>query len=380
MSVYKRPGAETYTYDFQYRNRRFSGETGKAEKREARAFEGVKKTEAKALVATLEKLDAPQSWFEAATRWYSEVGQHHVNQELTLLSLDWLSREIGNNTPLLSITDNTVARIVAKRRSETRKVGNNKTAKTKVANATVNRMVTEPLRKVMTRARKIWKVPVADIQWSEHMLDEPKERVREASNTEERKVMALLGRGYGEAVKFTLMSGCRRMEVVGLKKTKVDFFTRNFTVMGKGSRERTVPMSDAMFDLLWSIKDMPGEFVFTYEAQRTDKRKKLVKGQRYPITDAGLRTAFRRAVVAAGIDHLRFHDLRHTAATRTLRKSNLRVVQHLLGHSNVATTAKYAHAHAEDIRAALNAVNPTKSPATRIPDDAKVLGDKGETG
>lgn len=380
MSVYKRPGAETYTFDFEHRRRRFSGDTGETEKRKALACQSVERAKAKALMAAIDKLDAPQTWKEASTRWYDEVGQYHANLELTLLSMAWLDREIGGKTPLLSITDNTVARLVAKRRSEFRKVGNDKTPKTKVSAATVNRMVTEPLRKVMTRARKIWKVPVADIQWSEHMLNEPQERVREASRAEETKVMARLSRGYAEAVKFTLMSGCRRMEVVSLKKTKVDFFTRNFTVLGKGGKERTVPMGDAIFDLLWSIKDTPGEFVFTYEAQRTDKRKKLIKGQRYPITDAGLRTAFRRAVAGAQIDSLRFHDLRHTAATRILRKSNLRVVQHLLGHSDVATTAKYAHAQVEDIRTALNAVNPTKNPTPRHSEDANILGEKGETG
>src|SRR5690606_31060064 len=116
-------------------------------------------------------------------------------------------------------------------------------------------------------------------------------------------------------------------EIVGLTWQKVDFFTRQFTVTGKGGRIRTIPMSSAVFDLLWGIKDNDPEWVFTYQAARTDKRKGLYRGLRYPMTDAGLRTAMRRAVTGAGIDHLRFHDLRHTAATRILRKSNLRVVQ-----------------------------------------------------
>ncbi len=52
-----------------------------------------------------------------------------------------------------------------------------------------------------------------------------------------------------------------------------------------------------------------------------------------------------------------FHDLRHTSATRILRKSNLRVVQQLLGHSDIATTTKYAHAVDDDIRNAMEAVS-----------------------
>jgi integrase len=137
-------------------------------------------------------------------------------------------------------------------------------------------------------------------------------------------------------------------------------------VIGKGGQDRTIPMSNVVFELLWAEKDHDPIWVFTYEARRTDKRKKLFRGIRYPMTDAGLRTAMRRAVANAGVDNFRFHDLRHTAAARVLRKSNLRVVQNLLGHADPSTTAKYAHAVAEDIRAAMDAVSPTKLPADEI--------------
>jgi len=55
------------------------------------------------------------------------------------------------------------------------------------------------------------------------------------------------------------------------------------------------------------------------------------------------------------VENFRFHDTRHTAATRVLRASNLKVAQRLLGHADIATTTKYAHALDDDIRAALNA-------------------------
>jgi hypothetical protein len=92
-----------------------------------------------------------------------------------------------------------------------------------------------------------------------------------------------------------------------------------------------------------------------------------VRGQRYPVTEAGLKTAMRRAVPKSGVTNFRFHDTRHTAATRVLRKSNLRVVQTLLGHSDVKTTTKYAHALKEDVRAALEAASTTESPTTMGP-------------
>ena len=72
---------------------------------------------------------------------------------------------------------------------------------------------------------------------------------------------------------------------------------------------------------------------------------------------------------AAGLRDYRFHDNRHTAATRVLRASgNLNVVKRLLRHEDIATTVKYAHSQHEDVLAAMeNAAAqhevPTKTPA-----------------
>ena len=53
----------------------------------------------------------------------------------------------------------------------------------------------------------------------------------------------------------------------------------------------------------------------------------------------------------------RFHDNRHTAATRFLRATgNLKLCQMFLRHENIATTMKYAHATNDDLRKALNLV------------------------
>lgn len=367
MSVYKRPGASTFTYDFELGGRRLSGDTGETEKRKAEKFqEQVRRQERARLEAAKGKQGANMTFGAACTRYFDEVGEHHVQGDTTLSSLEWLQDNIGKRTLVSSIDEERVSFLVAKRRQEFRKVGNEATPKKRVSNATVNRTCTEPLRKVMRRAGEKWGCVVQPIDWSSHMLPEPKERVREASVDEEALVMDHLDRGYENAVLFAVLTGCRRMEIVGLSWQKVDFFTRQFTVLGKGAKLRTIPMSSAVFELLWSMKDHDPVWVFTYAAARTDKRRRIERGVRYPMTDAGLRTAMRRAVAGAGIAHLRFHDLRHTAATRILRKSNLRVVQELLGHSEPSTTAKYAHALSEDIRAAMDAASPTNIPPGEV--------------
>lgn len=380
MSVYKRPGAETYTYDFELGGRRFSGDTGEADKRKAqRRQEEVRRQERARLDASKGKSGANMTFGAACTRYMEEVGEHHVQALTTLASLEWLEAAIGKRTLVSTIDEERVAFVVARRRQDMRKVGDKSTPQRRVGNATVNRTCTEPLRKVLRRAGDKWGCVVQPIDWASHMLPEPRERVREASVEEEALVMEQLDRGYGDAVLFAVLTGCRRMEIVGLTWQSVDFFTQHFTVLGKGNRLRTIPMSAAVFDLLWSLKDHDPEWVFTYTAARTDKRKQIYRGIRYPMTDAGLRTAMRRAVGSAGVENLRFHDLRHTAATRILRKSNLRVVQELLGHSEPTTTAKYAHALSEDIRAAMDAAGPTSIPTDEVAHRINSLRKKGKS-
>jgi integrase len=246
----------------------------------------------------------------------------------------------------------------------------------KIGPSTVNRTMTQHLREILIRAAKVWKVKVIDIDWSEHLLKEPKERVREASPAEETAILAELECGYDVAIKFAFLSGCRRMEILGLIWSRVDFFSKSITVIGKGNKSRIIPMSRAIFELLWAERDRHPEAVFTYEAKRTSKRYKLVRGRRYPLTESGLKTAMRRAVPDAGVSNFRFHDTRHTAATRILRVSNLRVAQKLLGHEDIKTTTKYAHAMVEDIRNGLDAMNPTESPTDDVAEGAKGLGEK----
>jgi len=379
MSVYKRPSKETYSYDFIVRGRRFSGDTGATKKRDAKAYEDSQREIAKALITAEAALDAETMHFEtAALRWYHEVGQHHKNFETTLKVLDWLKRHIGGGTDLRDINDGIVANLVARRRGE-RVRRKHKDGKIHEGNlvtpATVNRTCTQPLREIILRAKNVWKVQVGEIDFGKHLLKEPQERVREASAGEEASIMEQLGRGYEDAVRFAFLNGCRRMEILGLEWAHIDFFSRRFTVTGKGGKSRTIPMSQETFEILWAQKDYHPEKVFTFVAWRTRKMLGQVRGKRYPLTESGLKSAMRRAVPKAGVSNFRFHDTRHTAATRVLRKSNLRVAQKLLGHADVATTAKYAHALDDDVRAALEATSsPTKNPTADTMGEDKVLG------
>lgn len=366
----------TYSYEFRLRGHRFSGNTRKTSEREALKVERQKREEAALEMANAASFQSDDLTFEVAvTKYWDEVAQHHKNNLTTLWALDWLTASIGRKTKLSKINDRKVAELVAKRRNDL--IPNRKVAQ-KISPATVNRTMTQPLREMLIRAAKVWRVKTNDINWSQHLLAEKGERVREASIGEENQIMSELERGYDVAVRFAFLSGCRRMEILGLTWANVDFFGKTFTVTGKGNKVRIIPMSQAIFDLLWDERNHHKEKVFTFVAKRTLRKPEYVRGERYPLTESGLKSAMRRAVSDAGVENFRFHDTRHTAATRILRASNLRVAQKLLGHTDIKTTTKYAHAMIEDVRSAMDAMSATGKATDYTAEDIKALKTKGE--
>lgn len=353
MSVYRRKDSKVYYFDFRWRNHRFSGSTGSTSRREAERIEEEIKRKAKASV-----IDpvAPMAFSTALTFYWNEIGQHRARNTETERYLAWLQKHIGMATPISAINDATVARLVAIRRKEG------------VSNTTVNRTVLEPLRAIMRRAKRTWKQTIEDIEWRDHFLSEPQERVREASQEEEAALLEAVRPDYRAPILFAFMSGCRRAEIVGLTWQDVDFFNRQFTVTGKGDRSRTIPMTASLYELLWDLKDHHPTAVFTYLPMRGE-------GKRKPITMEGFKTEWRRAIKRSGVDGFRFHDTRHTTATRLVRATgNLKQAQRLLGHSNIATTGRYAHVTNDDLRAGMEA-SVTKS-ATEITTKGNTGGGK----
>jgi integrase len=372
MSVYRKREGEPYSYDFQVKGHRFTGSTGCNDKRAADKFEEAERRRVKAEMANGQKavvkeVVKPMTIGEAATKFFQERAQFHTNSIDAERYLLWIANTIegGPQLPLIDIDDAVVTKLVAKRRGEPTKRG------TLPANATVNRH-TEYFRMMMAEAKTIWKVAVQDIDWSRLMLQERKITI-EASPELEAALLDIIRGDYTPALRFTLLAGCRLEEIVGLRWTDVRFHSRDFTVRGKGKdglkKERIIPMSQAIYDLLWELKDHHPEAVFTYVCKRTRDGRK--KDTRYPITYASLKTEWTRTKARckkAGINlnGYRFHDNRHTAATRLVRATgNLKLAQHLLGHADLDTTGRYAHVTTDDLRRGMDAVSPTKSPTKK---------------
>lgn len=371
MSVYRPKNSPFYHFDFVVRGHRVHGSTGSADRREAEAIERAEKKRVKDAAAA-DRGGADMTMDVAADRYWLEVGQH--SKERALLDdiqrlVDW----IGPATPLSAIDDDVLARLVARRRGEPRM---GRPALGLVSSATVNRTVTELLRRILTRARKTWKRPLPDEpDYAAHILREPRERVREMRFDEEGRIEEVERADYRAARLFAQATGLRRREVVNLTWTQVDFGAGVIRVVGKGDEPHVLPITPEITALLWPLRGHHPTRVFTFVAAKTwtnpKTGAKTVRGRRYPITEQGWASTFRRTAAKAGVTDLRLHDLRHTAGTRTLRASkNLKAVQSMLGHRDIATTMKYAHAVLDDVAEAMSA-RPTDEQARRAAFEAR---------
>jgi integrase/recombinase XerD len=136
-------------------------------------------------------------------------------------------------------------------------------------------------------------------------------------------------------------AGLRVSEAVGLDKAGVDLENRFVRALGKGSKERIVPLGRPAVDALNRYLARGRPYL--------DKRHRselFLNAQGGALTRAGAFLILRKLAEKAGLDPERIHPhlLRHSFATHLLEGgADLRSVQEMLGHADLATTELYTH-------------------------------------
>lgn len=144
-------------------------------------------------------------------------------------------------------------------------------------------------------------------------------------------------------------AGLRVGEVARLRVDDIEISERKGTVTvraGKGAKYRQVPLN----------KDVRAALLGWLDERPEDAGEALFVGQRGdPLGTSGITYLVRKYAKAAGLGGVSPHTLRHTFATQLLDASDhdLRLVQHLLGHSRIETTARYLKPSAEAAQEAL---------------------------
>ena len=157
-------------------------------------------------------------------------------------------------------------------------------------------------------------------------------------------------------VELLYATGARVAELCGLDTSDIDYDRQTIRVLGKGNKERSIPLGNPAMTALnvWlkdgrdSIKNSSsGSAVFLgARGKRIDQRT--------------VRTVVYNALQAIeGIERMGPHALRHSAATHLLEGgADLRTVQEILGHASLATTQIYTHVSTERLQKAFKQAHP----------------------
>jgi integrase/recombinase XerD len=160
-------------------------------------------------------------------------------------------------------------------------------------------------------------------------------------------------------IELTYASGLRVSELTALKLDALARDPAFLVVKGKGGKERLAPLNEAARTAVKAYLEIRSGFVPKGDAANP---------WLFPSRGAGARLTRRRlgqlldeAAAAAGIDPARVspHVLRHAFATHLLEGgADLRVVQMLLGHSDISTTQIYTHVQGDRLRAVVEGAHP----------------------
>lgn len=394
MSVYRRKGEETYSYDFVLKRRRFSGSTGCVERRQAENYENdiarpaaQRALDAEAAASKVRSGEARLSIGEAVAVYWEESGKHHAGKAHTERDLTAMVAWFGAEKAMEDIADADVAAWVARRRGDRRPQPARAARNAKkprapaelISNATVNRTTSSRLRALFGYFKRAWKRKFPnEPDWGAHRLKEAEPRAREIPQAVRRALIDGVPSGYREVVEFAEASGKRQAECL-LRWSDIDEAANLIHVRQKGGGTHSFPITLAMRLILNRCRGHHPVWVFTYVAQkRGGKGGHLRLGKRYPVTLPGLRSVFNRRAKKMGLARA-FHGLRHTRAMTLLRHTgNLKMAQDQLGHSDIKTTAKfYGHVLKDDLRAGLDAADRAERALLPVPDSDREQEEQG---
>ena len=262
-----------------------------------------------------------RSWNEAVVRYLAET-THKASQISDKYHLRWLDRFLGG-VELGSINRALLDRIMAARIAEG------------VANSSVNRVM-EVIRAILRKAVNEWEW--LDRAPSLRMLPEPSRRIRFLTQNEAERLISTLPEHLAAMVRFSLETGLRRANVVGLEWSQVDLVKRTAWIhpdQAKARKAIAVPLSAAAVIVIREQLGKHQTRVFSFRGK--------------PVHQVNTK-AWAAGLERAGITNFRWHDLRHTWASWHVQGGTpLFALQELGGWQSTEMVRRYAHLSAEHL-------------------------------
>jgi len=150
----------------------------------------------------------------------------------------------------------------------------------------------------------------------------------------------------GPIVMVALHTGIRKSRVLNLRWNQIDFEKREIRVeKTKNGRIRYIPLNHKLMDLFLRLRKDRRSKEYVFINPETGR----------PITDVS--RSFDTTCRRAGIENLRFHDLRHTFGTRLKNEgADIKTIMELMGHRSIKMTERYMHSSQEQKRRAVESL------------------------
>jgi len=158
-------------------------------------------------------------------------------------------------------------------------------------------------------------------------------------------------------IELMYSTGMRRIELIDLKDSSIDWANCSIKVLGKGNKERIIPLSPKLLKKIETYQDFRDDH-FEDKADAlflTGKGKELYPKMVYNLVKKYLSTV-------SSIDKRSPHVLRHSFATHLMNEgADLNAVKELLGHANLAATQVYTHNSIEKLKQVYKNTHPKSS-------------------
>lgn len=167
-----------------------------------------------------------------------------------------------------------------------------------------------------------------------------------------------MGKRDAAILELLYATGCRVSELVGLTLERIDLANRFVLVLGKGNKERIIPIGHTCCE---AVRAYYPERILLMERYKVEEHNKLfVNNRGGALTDRSVRRILNKYINQLAISkNVSPHTIRHTFATHLLENgADLRAVQELLGHANLSTTQIYTHVSTEHITSAYKKNHP----------------------
>lgn len=328
MTVYKHKNGY-YCYNFMYRRTRY-----------CRSFKGLTYEEVKLKEMehklTLHNITVPQilfpnltdtsksnknkhTWEEAVADYKSYAYSHYTKPEAAFYIVDQFE-EIVKGVPLEDIKPKHIDEYINIRKQQ-------------VKPSTINREL-NTIRKIFTLAVQnelLEKSPAKGLK-NLRTYSNPN---RFLSKQEEAKLLKACTPVMRCIVKVAIYTGLRKNEILSLKWVDINLKEGYLIAREtKNSKAREIPICPILYEVFKSLPQV-GEYIFMNPHT----------GDRYQDVYCN----FKRAVKKSRIDHITFHQLRHTTASRLNELGiDIITIKEILGHANIKTTQRYTHNRNED--------------------------------